>query len=800
MEVTAATPPDNWSISVKTVGAEEPLLLSVSPDDCVRELYDQIESATGVKAKQQRLIYRGRLIESEELQIKDIAGLDDGHTIHLVRKREEAEASQEEEPASAAPADTTNSDSSVSGSSNSLLAALMGVNADEGETNESRLLRASRLTNTRRTHYRLSSEDLQVPDPGSMEHVRQGLMTLHTLSNPRQWYLGQWIDCRDTVNQWLEATIVEIMLPQDILSQAELELQPPAQPLEPTTDPVVTASDLEGRRRLLFDEHDRPRAPAQILLIHYNGWPHRWDEWVRSDSERIRPFRVRTRHPTSNSSALPTPQSTYADAPPTFIGRPSRTSESADDGVDNTSIAENERLALLPELQRVAQMVQQVLDESAEICAQQPRGGAAHLPWEDVSSSPEENGALAEEDGQRTRLDLVNEATEEVFNDAKQSADDSNGEFSLHQHSAMELSDVEEEEAETRSSRSHEQLEEKKREGKAIASKQQDPRVSDGTLRRQLETLAPLLDRLGRTLVDSAPHVAALAASLPSEQIGSPVPSASLEENTNTSTLGGLLSLLNRRHNNEQEEETNSRITHPSNMAVSGSVAEETTANDEGTTDESAGLHSEPDYSDFSAGVVNTTRGVVRSGPRRRGAQSEDVSGLLGAYLAAASLASIAGGDDDGDTGIGRLLRERGAGGGGIDIHVHAVVTSPGQGTLGILTPLGSPAAGATATAPAIATNSSNTSHSAFGSLFRDRRSSHNSQSPAISPSEEDMGIFAELYSETPGPVDLNTSPDERNVSPQGEEPTRSASFSNTRRSRRPNMFRRLFRRGNSTR
>jgi hypothetical protein len=91
---------------------------------------------------------------------------------------------------------------------------------------------------------------------------------------------------------------------------------------------VVSANDLEGRRRLLLepipddedddfvgeDEGDRVRLPrddddegcryrsrsdndgVQLLLIHYNGWPHRWDEWMRSDSVRIRPFRTRTRH------------------------------------------------------------------------------------------------------------------------------------------------------------------------------------------------------------------------------------------------------------------------------------------------------------------------------------------------------------------------------------------------------------------------------------------------------------------------------------------------------------------------
>ena len=104
-------------------------------------------------------------------------------------------------------------------------------------------------------------------------------------------------------------------------------------------DPAISANDLEGRRRLLLEECEpgdpqeiiigsntggnanntesdqlqlpqvtlgtsqsfRPRASndngVKLLLIHYNGWPHRWDEWIRSDSERLRPFRTRTRHP-----------------------------------------------------------------------------------------------------------------------------------------------------------------------------------------------------------------------------------------------------------------------------------------------------------------------------------------------------------------------------------------------------------------------------------------------------------------------------------------------------------------------
>ena len=63
----------------------------------------------------------------------------------------------------------------------------------------------------------------------SIEHIRQGILTLHSLresmhesdigpqaiagvseSASRVFYTGQWVDVKDTVNQWLEATIMQV--------------------------------------------------------------------------------------------------------------------------------------------------------------------------------------------------------------------------------------------------------------------------------------------------------------------------------------------------------------------------------------------------------------------------------------------------------------------------------------------------------------------------------------------------------------------------------------------------------------
>lgn len=73
----------------------------------------------------------------------------------------------------------------------------------------------------------------------SLEHIRQSILTLHSLrasmpptvfmppgfsndstadvggaveSPPKVFYLGQWIDVKDTVNQWLEATVMNVDL------------------------------------------------------------------------------------------------------------------------------------------------------------------------------------------------------------------------------------------------------------------------------------------------------------------------------------------------------------------------------------------------------------------------------------------------------------------------------------------------------------------------------------------------------------------------------------------------------------
>lgn len=75
-----------------------------------------------------------------------------------------------------------------------------------------------------------------------------------------RYFEGQWLDVKDTVAQWLEATVMEV--------------------------------DLSGRR----------------IFVHYNGWPQRWDEWLPFESARVAPFRSMTRHTTTSGRNLLSPE------------------------------------------------------------------------------------------------------------------------------------------------------------------------------------------------------------------------------------------------------------------------------------------------------------------------------------------------------------------------------------------------------------------------------------------------------------------------------------------------------------
>ena len=403
---------------------------------------------------------------------------------------------------------------------------------------------------------------------------------------PRRWYRGQWLDCRDTVNQWLEATVVDIVVPEDVLlcrqrgrgtererrgeavggdrgghrGQQGQRRRQRGRWLQYSVDAAVGANDFEGRRQLLLEpagglssygnmddgrfcvngdrptwgdetddmnkdggggemeeeeEVDDPGWPypgyhershndgVQLLLVHYNGWPHRWDEWIRSDSERLRPFRTRTRHvpgsPLSLSpgagsavsswgrdrdtaggggetprirpppSSCPVPNSVFHGAPDTRIA----VGVAAMGGwADSDSEA---RVAVLVELIRTSGAVSELVEEALMPPSPLPpaRAISTLLPGTVMPSSLSQSRVRRILDG-----GVEIEANNDLLPWLLPGAGDN---ISALAHSTPPLS--------------------------SVAATTLDP----VTRAERLRALAPLLDRIGRAFVDAAPHAVALA-------------------------------------------------------------------------------------------------------------------------------------------------------------------------------------------------------------------------------------------------------------------------------------------------
>ena len=77
--------------------------------------------------------------------------------------------------------------------------------------------------------------------------------------NKRILAKGQWVDVKDTVEQWLDAQVIEVS------------------------------------------------EDTKMVKIHYNHWSTRWDEWIQTNSPRIMPFRYHTRQSTLNNYHSPYP-------------------------------------------------------------------------------------------------------------------------------------------------------------------------------------------------------------------------------------------------------------------------------------------------------------------------------------------------------------------------------------------------------------------------------------------------------------------------------------------------------------
>jgi len=219
----------------------------------------------------QRLIHKGRALVGNDTLLQ--LGIGEGMVIHVVARPEgSSPRTSESLPVPSTP--PTQLPQSQ---------ALMDLN-----TTISRLFPPLQLAPSGASSSSSASSSSTPALSPSFEPMWQNMLTVHTLLSTFnsdggsggtlegqlpyagiQLYEGQWVDCLDTVENWLEATVLRV------------------------------------------DHANR------TVYITFNGWPDRWNEWLPFTSSRIAPFRSHSRHNSTSRANLysPTVVAPYANAP-----------------------------------------------------------------------------------------------------------------------------------------------------------------------------------------------------------------------------------------------------------------------------------------------------------------------------------------------------------------------------------------------------------------------------------------------------------------------------------------------------
>jgi hypothetical protein len=274
-----------FSLVIRTVNNDSYNISGLTSDTPVHDLKSQIQNILAIDVDRQRLIYRGHVLDNESTIGR--YNIEEGHCVHVVARPENmpviTPSSQPEEGNESLVNRAATNGRRFTGSPfpMGLLSPLLGL-ASIGRANNSEI----------------------VVNP-SLEHVRQSILTVNTLASTlsshrivnsgisvsstrtfgtydnsnaeekhdeskyrrvgstigeeeKHFYIGQWVDVKDTVNQWLAATVMDI--------------------------------DCDAKK----------------LFVHFNGWPVRWDEWIDWNSNRISPFRSFSAQEISSLSLSPT--------------------------------------------------------------------------------------------------------------------------------------------------------------------------------------------------------------------------------------------------------------------------------------------------------------------------------------------------------------------------------------------------------------------------------------------------------------------------------------------------------------
>jgi hypothetical protein len=251
----------NIKLKIKTIDSLVTEVI-INTEEKILSLKERLEKTLKISSIRQRMIFQGRIL-TDTSKISECK-LQDGHVIHLI----------EQEVNNSDNTNTRNTETSTRLNNyenffNMLMGSNSGLNQFSTLNSNVGLNYISSILNRENNVYDIPESFRSLETNGSfnktemIEVLKQNINNVKTIIknvsilnadnsnslkglfyNKNDYKIGQWVDVKDTLNQWLEAQIINIR--------------------------------------------------GNECQVHYNGWGNTWNEWVPMDSDRIALFRTQT--------------------------------------------------------------------------------------------------------------------------------------------------------------------------------------------------------------------------------------------------------------------------------------------------------------------------------------------------------------------------------------------------------------------------------------------------------------------------------------------------------------------------
>ena len=463
----------------------------------VIQLKGEIEKRLKIKPGDQRLIFKAKVLEDYNTLEK--YGIEESHTIHMVAKiLPPKPLTQEDEKANETENENTESNPQNNRSENESqdIEIVNNILRTLGETSLNRRNERRRLLQQRTFGFPINARE-------SLEIINQNLKTCSDLlitsqdkgvpfnNEKRNFKIGQWIDVKDTINQWLEAEVI----------------------------------DTDGDK----------------VFVHYNGWGERWDEWIDMSSDRIAYFRTHTVQNAYGNYMSPCPQNTL-DGNTDNLKKPTFVKENIVREFEGQIKRVMEMLRELHELQTPIDEEEFIDKQNIDIKKEKKylnnkKKNPAKMD-DNLSLKIEEKKSKVEEKKYDETVSMKSLRFKHAKSNIRTSRRVDISPNSLKTHTSNnshffnegDMTEIIEEENYTFSSRFNRQKNQK------LLNK-----IRQRDVAQKAQQLAPLFDRLGRAMIDLAPHIAMLGAEVSS------ISNLGQFRNLSTATMHGSTNMSNNR-------------------------------------------------------------------------------------------------------------------------------------------------------------------------------------------------------------------------------------------------------------